>query len=211
MKHESKCADAKKVERIIRMTPVPKGLYNGFRQQGWEERLPAVYTRSAELLTEHAGGGWAKQMHMKQLLPMIAFYEAAQELTGSREGALAFFEAHAFTEAQKMVKPARFLMKLGLYRLMPTLCGLMLDMLFGKKAGFDYRPVPDAPKFSVDMTVCPYFETCKRYGVPELTQFACRADDITYGNLHPKLVWARTQTLGTGGSCCDFRLHLKED
>lgn len=145
-----------------------------------------------------------------QLLPMIAFYEAAQELAGSREAALAFFEKWAFAEAEKLMKPVRGLMKLGLYRLMPALCGLMLDRMFGHAAGFDYRPVPDAPKFAVDMTRCPYVEACAKYGCPELCQFACRADDITYGNLHPNLVWARTRTLAMGGECCDFRLYVKE-
>ena len=60
------------------------------------------------------------------------------------------------------------------------------------------------------MLVCPYFETCKKYGCPELTRFFCKSDDITYGNLHPRLVWHRTQILGTGGECCDFRLFIRE-
>lgn len=34
-----------------------------------------------------------------------------------------------------------------------------------------------------------------KYGCPELTQFFCKSDDICYGNLHPKLVWARNKTL----------------
>lgn len=48
-----------------------------------------------------------------------------------------------------------------------------------------------------------------KYGCPELTQFFCKSDDICYGNLHPKLVWARTKTLGMGGDCCDFKLYMK--
>ncbi len=62
-----------------------------------------------------------------------------------------------------------------------------------------------------DMTVCPYVETCKKYGCPELAQFFCKSDDICYGNMHPKLVWGRTKTLGTGGDCCDFSLWIKEE
>ena len=62
----------------------------------------------------------------------------------------------------------------------------------------------------LDMVVCPYFETCNKYDCPELTQYFCKSDDITYGIMHPKLGWGRTQTLGTGGNCCDFRHHLKE-
>jgi hypothetical protein len=196
--------------KIIRSHPITKSLEKGFVSMGWSDQLPGVRTRSADLLTENAHLSKPQRMHMEQLLPMIAFYEAAQQIAGSREAALAFFEKWAYVEAEKMMKPVRGLMKLGLYRLMPALCGLLLDRMFGHAAGFDYRPVPDAPKFAVDMTRCPYVEACARYGCPELCQFACRADDITYGQLHPNLVWARTRTLGMGGECCDFRLYVKE-
>ena len=42
-----------------------------------------------------------------------------------------------------------------------------------------------------------------------VNRFFCKSDDITYGDMHPGLVWGRTQTLETGGSCCGFKLHLK--
>lgn len=205
-----KAIDVKKARRIISQKPITKSLHNGFLAEGWETLLPHVYARSAELLNEYVDASAVLRMHMEQLLPMIAFYETAQQIAGSKEKAMEFFERWALIEAERMMKKVRPLMKLGFYRLMPSLCGRMLDRMFGTAAGFDYRRVPDAPKFAVDMTRCPYVETCRKYGCPELTQFACRADDITYGNLHPYLVWARTQTLGMGGSCCDFRLYIKK-
>lgn len=196
--------------RMIRSMPITRSLANGFAANGWTAHLPAAYERAAAMFADYSGAGKALMMHMKQLLPMIAMYEQAVRITGSREAALDFMEKWAFREAEKMMKIVRPVMKLGLYRLMPSLCGLLLDRMFGRAAGFDYRPVPDAPRFAVDMTRCPYAEACEKYGCPELTQYSCRADDVTYGSLHPRLVWARTQTLGTGGECCDFRLHLKE-
>ena len=206
----SKNINPAKARRIIRSKPITKSLANGFAARGWAAHLPAVCERSAALFAEHEGVSRALFMHLTQLLPMIAFYEKAKELTGSREAALAFFDQWAFIGAEKMMRFVRSLMKLGLYRLMPAMCEWMLPRRFGHSAGFDYRRVPGAPKFAADMTRCPYVETCAKYGVPELAQFSCRADDITYGNLHPRLVWSRTQTLGTGGSCCDFRLYVKE-
>lgn len=207
----SKQYTEKKAGKIIRSMPVTKGLMKGFEAKGWHTGLKDVYIRTAALLQENAHLSSPQMMHMKQLLPMIAFYETAARITGSKKAALAFFEEWAFGEAEKMVRMIQPLMKLGLYRLMPTMCGWMLDRMFGEKAGFKYREVPGGEKFSVDMTYCPYVAACERYGCPELTQFACRADDVTYGHLHPKLIWARTQTLGMGGECCDFRLHLKEE
>ncbi|MBQ8554902.1 MAG: L-2-amino-thiazoline-4-carboxylic acid hydrolase [Clostridia bacterium] len=187
-----------------------KSIEKGYIAHGWSEHLPAVYARAAALFAENAQASRALHTHLEQLLPMIAFYESLRTVTGSREQALAFMDQWAFIEVEKMMKIARTVMKPGLYRLVPTVCGWMLDRLFGEKAGFAYRPVPGGRKFSVDMTRCPYVDTCARYGCPELTQFACRADDVTYGTLHPRLIWARTQTLGMGGECCDFRLHVKE-
>lgn len=204
-----KTITAKAARRISRGNPMPRALEKGFLANGWDSSLPGVYERAAALLNEHPDAGRALRAHLQQLLPTIAFYEEAKRLSGSRQAALDFMERWAFVEMEKLMPIARFLMKPGLYRLMPAMCSFMLDRLFGKSAGFDYRLIPDAPGFAADMTRCPYVEACARYGVPELTQFACRADDITYGSLHPKLVWGRTQTLGTGGSCCDFRLYVK--
>ncbi|MBQ7851208.1 MAG: L-2-amino-thiazoline-4-carboxylic acid hydrolase [Clostridia bacterium] len=207
----SRTVTAEKAMRIIRSKPITRSLANGFAANGWSEHLMAAAGRAAVLFSEHADASRALTTHLEQLLPMIALYEKAKELTGSREAALAFFDQWAFIEAEKMMKLVRPLMKAGLYRLMPSVCEWLLPRMFGRSAGFDYRRVPDAPAFAADMTRCPYVETCAKYGVPELAQISCKADDITYGNLHPRLVWARTQTLGTGGSCCDFRLYVKEE
>ena len=43
----------------------------------------------------------------------------------------------------------------------------------------------------------------------EIVAGFCRADDETYGHMHPKLKWGRTKTLGQGGDCCDFRLTIE--
>lgn len=201
----------KDVKKIIRKKPMPKALEKGFIQNGWEDALDRVYDRTAELFADNASAGKGLRMHLEQLLPCIAFYEVLQERTGSKDSALDFVGKWAFVEVEKMIPIAQAVMKLGLYRKMPDICEVLLHKMFGEDAGFESQEVPGAKKFARDMTLCPYHETCKKYGCPELTQFACKADDLTYGDLHPKLVWGRTQTLGMGGECCDFRLYLKEE
>lgn len=191
---------------------MPKALEIGFRESGYENSLEKVYIRIAELFEENRNVCDALMTHLEQILPCIAFYEALKEITGDSEKALAEFDKWAFLRIEKLGGMLKGLMKLpGLYKKVPDIAEKMLVDLFGEKAGFESRSVPGGKHFSRDMTVCPYFETCKKYGCPEITQFFCKSDDITYGNLHPKLVWARTQTLGTGGECCDFRLYVKED
>lgn len=201
----------KEAVKIIRKKPVPSALELGFKTEGYENELENVYIRTAELFDENANASQALYKHLRQILPSIAFYEALLRITGDREKSVVFFEKWALTKIEKMVPAVQSVMKLGLYRKMPDICDNMLDKLFGKEAGFESREVKDAPKFARDMTVCPYYETCKKYGCPEITQFFCKPDDVIYGNLHPKLVWGRTQTLGMGGECCDFRLYIKED
>ncbi|MBQ2606773.1 MAG: L-2-amino-thiazoline-4-carboxylic acid hydrolase, partial [Oscillospiraceae bacterium] len=48
---------------------------------------------------------------------------------------------------------------------------------------------------------------CKRYCCPEITTAFCDGDDAGYGNLHPRLIWGRTKTIGRGDECCNFLLQ----
>lgn len=206
-----KSITSKTAVKVIRRKPMPKALEIGFRESGYENYLKKVYSRTAELLTDNRDTGKALMTHLEQILPCIAFYETLTEITGSKEKALEEFEKWAFLRIEKLSAMAKGIMKIpGLYKKVPDLADKMLDSYFGEAGGFKSRAVPGGKHFSRDMTVCPYYETCKRYGCPEITQFFCKSDDITYGNLHPKLVWGRTQTLGTGGECCDFKLYIND-
>ena len=77
---------------------------------------------------------------------------------------------------------------------------------FSPEAGFAYvmpeKADPAVARF--DIIKCPYHEMCKKYQCLELNRAFCDSDDAKYGNLHPKLLWRRTGTLGKGASCCDF-------
>ena len=82
---------------------------------------------------------------------------------------------------------------------------------FGTDAGFVYEfPETHGNEARFNIVRCPYFETCKRYGCPEITRCFCDGDDAGYGDLHPRLIWGRTRTIGRGGDCCDFLLEYKE-
>lgn len=76
---------------------------------------------------------------------------------------------------------------------------------FGEKAGFSYRFISDTSRdLEFDMLKCPYTDYCKKYGCEELTHIFCKNDEYAYGNL-PGINFIRTETIGTGGSCCDFK------
>lgn len=200
----------KEAVKIIRKKNMPKSLENRFIENGLSDLLEEVYIRSAELFEENRSANRALQTHLDQILPCIAFYEALLKKTGSKEAALKLYDEWAFDSLLKLAVAFRKIMNTGLYKKIPAIADKLIDKAFGSEAGFVSKSVADSKPFARDMLVCPYYETCKKYGCPEITQFFCKSDDITYGNLHPKLVWKRTQTLGMGGECCDFRLYLKD-
>ena len=43
--------------------------------------------------------------------------------------------------------------------------------------------------------------------VASITTAFCDGDDAGYGNLHPRLIWGRTKTIGRGDECCNFLLQ----
>lgn len=45
--------------------------------------------------------------------------------------------------------------------------------------------------------------------IPGLYRCFCDSDDVSYDNLHPKLLWHRTKTLGRGNDCCNFCLKIR--
>ncbi len=55
---------------------------------------------------------------------------------------------------------------------------------------------------------CPYAELCGEYGCPEIVTVFCDSDDISFGAIHPRLIWGRTETIGRGASFCDFKYTL---
>ena len=99
-----------------------------------------------------------------------------------------------------------------IHRLIKKTCSIkMSQKAFGTDAGFAYEfPETRSNEMRANMVRCPYFETCKRYGCPEITATYCDSDDAVYGNMHPKLIWGRTKTIGHGADCCDFSLEYRE-
>lgn len=56
-----------------------------------------------------------------------------------------------------------------------------------------------------DVTSCAYWEYFKRMGTPEVARAYCQGDIYIAERLAPAIEFRRTETLATGGDCCDFR------
>ena len=68
----------------------------------------------------------------------------------------------------------------------------------------------EAEKDRFDLTIhkCLWYDTCVECGCPEACRFFCECDNYSFGELK-KVGFCRTQTLGTGGDCCDFHFYKK--
>lgn len=172
----------------------------------------AFDARLQALRTENAGASKEKRAHLeRQILPGIAAYETLQTVMPKDE---ALQTIHGYVE-QRARKGHRFLVAVlhlpGLYRLVPGIFVKSTRTAFGPAAGFAAVELKtDKSTWRIDMKKCPYHDTCVQYGCPELCPCFCDSDDVGYGNLHPKLVWHRTKTLGRGNDCCDFCMKIEE-
>ena len=64
--------------------------------------------------------------------------------------------------------------------------------------------------FDITINKCLWHTACTENGCPELCRLFCDSDNVTYGGLK-KLGFTRTNTLGYGGSCCDFHFFQRTD
>lgn len=173
----------------------------------------ALEKRLAELREENAGATPEEKFHLEsQILPSIAAYQVLQTVL-PREEALATLHGYVEERAWKLRKGILGLLRIpGLWRRVPGLFARGTRKFFGSAAGFAARELEvTGAVWRIDMTKCSYHDACVRYGCPELCPCFCDSDDITYGDLHPRLLWRRTETLGRGGGRCDFCLKIKED
>ena len=169
--------------------------------------------RYEELCRENASDSKALRMHTyKRIYPGIAVYETMRTDGIPQEKAVWYIREY-FQRYAAILEPhiQRSLKIPGLAKRLPAIFMKMSQKAFGKDAGFAYEfPETHGNEMRANMVRCPYFETCKRYGCPEITAAYCDSDDAVYGNMHPKLIWGRTKTIGHGADCCDFSLEYKE-
>ena len=149
-----------------------------------------------------------KKVFEGMLLGRICMYQILRESGLSQEEALKIMEEHMVILGAEPLKKkyasmdklpcAYSLFKFGFTHIVPSSDLWEADIDTSEK---------DA--FSVTMHRCFWNDTYRKYGCPEVCQFACACDDITYGDLK-HIAYHRTQTLGTGGNFCDFTFRKKK-
>ena len=134
----------------------------------------------------------------------MALYKALLEI--DRENALASAHTVMMNLCEIGGAIVGGMMKLpGMKSVFMWLLPKMAVKMFGPSCGFQFENYKVSKRMlKMDMTACPYCHYAKLFGCPELTFVFCNSDFVTYGNL-PGIKFERTQILGTGGSCCDFK------
>lgn len=158
-----------------------------------------------QLLSENAHVPKEVAVHTKEnIFPAIAVYKAVRG--NDSEKALGILEKGAAKVSEKSGKMLSKMLKIpGFKSIFMKIFSLGVKTTFGEKAGFSYRFHSDTSRdLEFDMLKCPYADYCKKYGCEEITHIFCKNDEYAYGNL-PGIKFIRTETIGTGGSCCDFR------
>lgn len=147
--------------------------------------------------------------HMR-IYPAIAVFDAMTSEGINRKEVADFLNDYYRWRASGMAPKIKALFKIPLlYKIVPKFFFNMTQKTFGPQMGFtskDQYLSKDEMRFN--MTKCPYHDKCTQYGCPEIVKGYCDADDICYGNMHPKLSWERTKTLGYGFDVCDFKVRI---
>ena len=181
-----------------------------FRGSDKQHLILMMRYKLAKLTAENSNASRKKMVHLKgQILPAIAVFKALCSVM-SEDEAFDVMRGYIFNNAKRARKIYDKLMKIpGAYRLMPFAAAKVMKKSFGKDAGFERKTIMvSGGIWRVDITKCPYHDGLKSYGCDRLCRLFCETDDICNSELHPKLVWHRTKTLGKGDDCCDFCLRI---
>ncbi|MFI3202170.1 MAG: L-2-amino-thiazoline-4-carboxylic acid hydrolase [Eubacteriales bacterium] len=167
--------------------------------------------RYNELCEENQDEAKERHIHTRErIYPAIAIFDTLVTHGTSREEATNFVIEYYTWRSTNMSKKISKFMKLPLmYRMAPKICRTLTGKMFGETSGFaSISYETDDKEVRFDMIACPYTIICSKYGCPEITKAFCNADDICFGNMHPKVIFNRTKTLADGDSCCDFQIKL---
>ena len=151
-------------------------------------------------------GEW---IHLEEtILPMLAVYQAL--LQEDRKNALLNIEKIMMQISAiggKIIRTLLYIPGMSLFFMwyMPRVA----FSLFGESCGFEQEMVQcNNRRIKFNIYQCPYHKYSVYLGCPELTYIFCKSDNAVYGNLN-KIDFCRTQTLGMGGSVCDFEFVRK--
>ena len=177
-----------------------------------DEIMRFAWNRYHVICEENAEEPKSHYMHTRQrIYPAIAVFDAMLKNGIDRQETADFLIEYYKWRSGGVAPKVKMIFKIpGLYKIVPKFFFNMTQKSFGPQMGFgSENKYLSKEEMRFDMVVCPYQDKCVTYGCPEIVKGFCEADDVLYGELHPKLKWGRTKTLGKGGDCCDFKITIE--
>nr|MCR5279806.1 L-2-amino-thiazoline-4-carboxylic acid hydrolase [Lachnospiraceae bacterium] len=140
----------------------------------------AAQKRYEELLEENRDDIKALRAHtFKRIYPSIAVYEALKAEGIEADRAVWYIREYFQRFSAKTVPHLQRIIKLfGLAPKIPKFFIKISIKSFGTDAGFKYEfPESEGNEARFNIVGCPYMETCRKYGCPEITTAFCDGDD----------------------------------
>lgn len=171
-------------------------------------RLFALQEEKLRALIANTQGKTKNQMKTltQTILPRIALYQALSATNFSQDVVTQHIRTYMMTKvaAKKHAFTAKIEHIPGFYTIYSTIFLKIMrttDLQQSTQSrGKDY--------YDIIIQKCLWHTACTEHGCPQLCRLFCDVDDVTYGGLK-KIAFARTQTLGYGGNCCDFHFYKK--
>lgn len=145
-----------------------------------------------------------------RIFPLIALYKAIKE----QNPTLAYKQVSECFWTKQVIPGSIWMQRLlripGIYKLIPRLTVCTVKKKYKASVdGFQYNFL-ETSQSCVRLTFhqCPYYNYCAKYGVPELCDVFCTSDEIVAKYMSPYILFNRTQTIGRGGTCCDFTYEI---
>ena len=175
-----------------------------------ENKASEVWDRAAEILAEitnrYPPFPDKEYRHIKGIFNACALYFALKEQVPLQ--AMSIIERGMADNAKERGRSYQKMVKLPLGRTaFLKVFAMGTKSAFGEEAGFKHNfHHADTKDLRFDILACPYAKYTSELGCPELTHIFCDNDIYAYGSLKG-ITFERSQTLGTGGSKCDFHLY----
>ena len=173
------------------------------------ETAENIWNRTEDILTEilekYKDIPEGHRFHAENFIfPAAAAGIALKEVTDP-ENTYRIINEAAAVNCEKMHRSLEKMMKVpGMADVFVKAWDPVSRKMFGKDAGFENRFYEKKKgEYRMDILACPYQKYLKELGCGELGTIFCENDERTYGNL-PHICFERTQTLASGGDCCDF-------
>ena len=164
--------------------------------------------RLAELVqTVDDRGNPALRKHLnKNILPVVAYYQAAQAWGIDKAAAKAFIGNQMHSQMQEHAQTYRRLAKIPFfYPIFRKMIKWVLDKQY-PSAGWQMQWRQDNTHgIGFDYHSCFYLDTATSLGCPEMCELFCQNDDINFSAFAPTVIFKRTQTLAACCAYCDFR------